>query len=218
MQICGRVLKYRLKYRICDRLEYLPSPPSKGKDLSGRSFFRGGFKRSQKVEGGFCFNLVRERRVAPAGMWSAVGLRPLDPPASALLRRDKPLRFSAGFSMHRVRHMPAHSFRLAVHIVQCRYCGLSRYGCLRMFTDVGGLALWSPCAMEIQKPPRAPEFHVLPPYSSVVFRTHPYRHCPQYLLCTKCFANQQNTPALKRSEDAASFGGNRCLFFLTSAL
>ena len=178
MQICGRVLKYRLKDRICDRLEYLPSPPSKGKDLSGRSFFRGGFKRSQKVEGGFCFNLVRERRVAPAGMWSAVGLRPLEPPTSALLRRDKPLRFSAGFSMHSVRHMPAHSFRLAVHIVQCRYCGLSRYGCLRMFTDVYGCWGLGSLAAMCYGNSKAPPCPRIPCTPTVLIRSFPYPSVP----------------------------------------
>ena len=36
--------------------------------------------------------------------------------------------------------------------------------------------------------------HVLPsPYYSVHIRTYPYRHCPQYRLCSKCLASQQYT-------------------------
>ena len=36
-------------------------PPSKGEDLGGRFFGRGGFKRAQKAEGAWGFNLAGER-------------------------------------------------------------------------------------------------------------------------------------------------------------
>ena len=61
---------------------------------------------------------------------------------------------------------------------------------IRTYTD-GALAFCKPCAAEILKHMARTMPCATPPYISVLFRTYPYRHCPQYRLCGMCTASRR---------------------------
>ena len=52
----------------------------------------------------------------------------------------------------------------------------------------------------------------LSPYLSVLFRTHPYRHCSQYRHCTKCSASQRECALFFGESHAHGARGETLLF------
>ena len=68
-----------------------------------------------------CRKSTNVTRVAPAGMWSAVALWALEPPASASLRRGKPAGMLRYFVYH--VHQPHQRYAGSArrHVVGCRF-------------------------------------------------------------------------------------------------